>query len=164
MLYIKISHYIMFEIKEEVSMKKYIIRLNLLVLLLSFSGCIYPVYRTLYPQLNIEIKDVNNKPIKSATVHLGRITYFEPESFNEKLFTTNSEGKIEADSSRAWGTDILIIHGATVYQWSLCIEKKGFQTFTTPWAEKDDFEKSKKIFILKKGVKTLCREDKMENN
>jgi len=151
----------MFEIKQEVSMKKYIIRLNFLVLLLSFSGCIYPVYRTLYPQLNIEIKDVNNRPIKEATVHLGRITYFEPESFKEKLFTTNSEGKIEADSSREWGTDILIIHGATVYQWSLCIEKKGFQTFTTPWAEKNRFNTSES-FTLKKGKSTLCRKNNKE--
>ena len=67
---------------------------------------------------------MNNRPIKEATVYLGRITYFEPESFKEKLLITNSEGKIESDSSKAWGTDILTIHGATVYQWNLYRKKQ----------------------------------------
>ena len=43
MLYIKISHYIMFEIKIEVSMKKYIIQLNLLGLLLVLSACTHQI-------------------------------------------------------------------------------------------------------------------------
>ena len=127
-----------------------------MVLSFLFSGCIYPVYRTLQPELKIEFVDTGNSPVKDVIVHLGRVTYFEGGSFKEKIFKSNEIGIVEVDSIQKWGTDMLVPHGMTVFRWSLCIEKEGFLTVKTAWDIKESFQNKQK-FILKKGHSTLCR-------
>jgi len=132
-------------------MKKYLI---LSASALLFTGCIYPIYKTLQPQAMVEVVDENKVAIKNVNVHL-QTRECLPCKNSEQVKLSNERGIVHFDSQREWRKEILIIHGSTSFTWSWCVEKEGYKTILTSEAQSDKFE-SHRTFILEKGNTLPC--------
>ncbi len=120
------------------------------IFILSFSGCFYPIYKTIQPKSKIVVTDIDGAPIENAKVYLvsNAMPYERLKSI--ELKETNSMGIAKFDKIREWRIEALWIHGADVYYWNLCIKKDGYKTVSTR------IKMSKKHIILKDGNSTEC--------
>jgi len=117
-----------------------------------FSGCTYPVYKTINPTSTIYVVDEQAQPIKEAKVYLfSNIMHGRDES--NLTQQTNAKGFAHFDRVSQWKLESLMIHGRSTYYWNWCVEKEGFETkFTYGYT---GFEEEKK-FMLREGTHTPC--------
>jgi len=122
------------------------------------SGCVpYPVYKTLQPAATATIQDSQGEPIAGAAVTLISSAYpYGWEKSRETQFSTE-EGVAEFSSQREWRVEALALHGRELYFWNWCVEKEGFETFSTALGDAADFQ-TEPVVLLEAGQSTPCLE------
>lgn len=123
------------------------------------SGCVpYPVYKTLQPEAKATIQDSQGEPIAGAAVTLIASAYpYGWEKSRETKLSTQ-EGVAKFSSRREWRVEMLALHGREVYFWDWCVEKEGFETFSTVYSRAADF-RAEPIIQLEAGQSTPCPDD-----
>ena len=117
-----------------------------------FSGCVYPVYKTISPTSTIYVVDEQAKPIKEVKVYLFSDMMHGRDESNLTQ-QTDAKGFAHFDRVSQWKLESLMIHGRSTYYWNWCVEKEGFETkFTYGYT---GFEEEKK-FMLREGTHTPC--------
>lgn len=119
-------------------------------------GCVpYPVYKTLQPAATATIQDGRGEPISDAAVTLISSAYpYGWEKARETKLTTE-EGVAAFSARREWRVEMLALHGREVFFWNWCVEKEGFETFSTMHRNAADF-RSEPIVLLKAGQSMPC--------
>ncbi|MFI0472203.1 hypothetical protein ACGLWX_05690 [Halomonas sp. HMF6819] len=134
-------------------------KLLILAITLLLSGCVvYPVNKTLQPEAEILVTDVQGKPIQDAWVSLISSSYpygLEQRRTGDK---TNAGGEASFPEMKEWRTESLMIHGASVFFWNWCIVKADFETHITMWSSGDDFQPQYDV-TLTPGESTPCPEE-----
>ena len=126
---------------------------------LLLSGCVvYPINKTLQPEAEILVTDVQGKPIQDAWVSLISSSYpygLEQMRTGDK---TNAGGEASFSEMKERRTESLMIHGASVFFWNWCVVKAGFETHTTMWSSSVDFQPQYEV-TLTPGESTPCPEE-----
>ncbi|WP_447956242.1 hypothetical protein [Vreelandella sp. EE7] len=133
-------------------------KILILTITLLLSGCVvYPVNKTLQPEAEILVTDVEEKPIQNAWVALISSSY--PYGLEQMRTSdqTNHNGEASFPEMKEWRTESLMIHGASVFFWNWCVVKAGFETHTTLWSRGDDFQPQYDV-ALTPGESTPCPE------
>ena len=120
------------------------------LLSLVFTGCTYPIYKTLQPESKVFVLDKNKTPLTNAKVHL-QTEECIPCKHSEEIQLSNKEGIAHFKSKKEWRNEILIIHGSKFFRWKWCVEKEGYKTILSS----NKFE-SHRTFILEKGTTLPC--------
>ncbi|SJN14245.1 hypothetical protein CZ787_14180 [Halomonas citrativorans] len=130
----------------------------MLTITLLLSGCVvYPINKTLQPEAEILVTDVEGKPVQDAWVYLISNSY--PYGFEQmrKVDQTSYRGEASFPSIKEWRTESLMIHGASVFFWNWGVVKAGFETHSTMWSSGDDFQPQYDV-TLTPGGSTPCLE------
>lgn len=102
-------------------------KLLTLTITLLLSGCVvYPINKTLQPEAEILVTEVEGKPIQDAWVSLISSSY--PYGFEQmrKVGKTSDRGEASFPEMKEWRTESLMIHGANVFFWILVRRKSRF--------------------------------------
>lgn len=120
------------------------------------AGCVpYPVYKTLQPAAKATIRDDRGVPASGAVVTLVASAYPYGREKSRETRTTTDDGVATFQARREWRTEVLAIHGWEEYFWNWCVQKEGFETFSTTHGSAADFE-VELVVILKAGQSKPC--------
>lgn len=134
-------------------------KILILTITLLLSGCVvYPVNKTLQPEAEILVTDVEGKPIQDSWVSLISSSY--PYGFEQMrtVDKTSDRGEVGFPEIKEWRTESLMIHGSSVFFWNWCVVKAGFETHFTMWSSGDDFQPQYDV-TLTPGESTPCPEE-----
>ncbi|MGP9499279.1 hypothetical protein [Halomonas sp. AOP43-D1-4] len=134
-------------------------KLLILTITLFLSGCvIYPINKTLQPEAEILVTNVEGKPIQDAWVYLISSSY--PYGFEQmrKGDKTSDRGEASFPEMKEWRTESLMIHGSNVFFWNWCVVKADFETHSTMWSSGDGFQPQYDV-TLTPGESTPCPEE-----
>ncbi|RUR34439.1 carboxypeptidase regulatory-like domain-containing protein [Vreelandella nanhaiensis] len=134
-------------------------KLLILTMTLLLSGCvIYPINKTLQPDAEILVTDVEGNPIQDAWVYLISSSY--PYGFEQtrRVDKTSYRGEASFPEMKEWRTESLMIQGSNVFFWNWCVVKAGFETHSTVWSSGQDFQPQYNV-ILTPGKSTPCPEE-----
>lgn len=91
-------------------------KLLILMMTLLLSGCVvYPINKTLQPEADILVTDVERKSIQDAWVTLISSSYPYGLEQMRRGDKTNDRGEASFPEMKAWRTETLMIHGANVF-------------------------------------------------
>ncbi len=97
------------------------------------SACV-PVLKTVQPQADIVVQDLDGRPIEGASVHLVRTTY--PHGPREIFaWSTGVDGIVRIPRHRQWVVQVLIVDGIVSFGFGLCVDKPGFRPFIVEWPD-----------------------------
>lgn len=131
----------------------------LMMLTMLCSGCVvYPINKTLQPKAEILVLGHEGVPLDNARVYLITNSYPYGSEKRRVRSETNSNGKVYLPKIKKWRTQALMLHGAEIFFWNWCIEKKGYETHVTNWRNSKEFPKKYKV-TLSKGVTFPCPEE-----
>ena len=125
-----------------------------LLSLLMFTGCVYPIYKTLQPESKVIVLNENKIAVKNVKIHL-QSTECIPCKKSEEVHLSNNRGVAQFNARKEWRREIFIIHGSKFFTWGWCVEKEGYKTILTPERRGDKFE-SHRNFMLEKGKSLPC--------
>ncbi|WP_155826495.1 carboxypeptidase regulatory-like domain-containing protein [Vreelandella zhanjiangensis] len=134
-------------------------KLLILTIALLLSGCVvYPINKTLQPNAEILVTDVEGKPIQDAWVTLISSSYPYGREQMRRGDKTSYRGEARFPNIKEWRTESLMIHGSNVFFWNWCVVKAGFETHTTMWSSGQDFQPQYGV-TLTAGESTPCPEE-----
>ncbi|MCS2611150.1 hypothetical protein [Halomonas dongshanensis] len=134
-------------------------KLLMLTIALLLSDCVvYPINKTLQPEAEILVTDVEEKPIQDAWVTLISSSYPYDLKQMRRGGKTSDRGEASFPNIKEWRTESLMIHGSNVFFWNWCVVKAGFETHSTMWSSGDDFQPQYDV-ILTPGESTPCPEE-----
>ena len=120
------------------------------------SGCVpYPVYKTLQPAAKATIRDTQGMPVYGAAVTLVASAYPYGREKSRETKVTAESGVAEFSSRREWRTEVLAMHGWEEYFWNWCVQKEGFETFSTKHRSGSEFA-VEPVVILQAGQSKPC--------
>ena len=121
------------------------------------TGCVpYPTYKLVQPEASATILDEAHQPVVNARVAL--VAQAVPGRSDERSRSeqrTNKDGKVSFEEHHEWQAESLMIHGRQFYYWNWCVEKTGYETFSTSYGISDSFDAHPEI-ILKPGASLSC--------
>ena len=121
----------------------------------TLSGCVpYPVYKLVQPEASVTIVDEQHRPVPDARVVL--VIRAHPgllDDYSEQQ--TGDDGKASFKPHHEWQAESLMIHGRHFYYWNWCVEKPGYETFSTSYGIGEGFDAHPEI-TLKPGVSRSC--------
>jgi len=124
-----------------------------------FTGCIYPVYRTIQPKMRVEVVDSKGIALNRAKVFLSTQEYY-PHKFKVEIVRSDEKGIARFDSIKKWGIDMLVMHGIKPENsWTLCIEKERYKTKIIHLNSEDDFTHQKVILTASETTDCLDKLD-----
>ena len=128
---------------------------GILTAAVTLSGCVpYPVSKVVQPEASTTILDEAHRPVANARVVL--VIRAHPGLLDELVEKqTDDDGKASFEARHEWQTESLMIHGRHFYYWNWCMEKPGYETFSTEYHNADDFEVHP-VVSLKSGVSLSC--------
>ncbi len=130
--------------------------LTIVALGLALTGCPYPIYKLIQPEASPLVVSDTGAPVEGANVALISNAYPYGFEKSRELKRTDVTGATHFDSHREWRLEVfLFIHGAEIYFWNWCVEKDGYETFRTQWANDGDFT-ARPTVVLKRGSSTSC--------
>ena len=121
----------------------------------TLSGCVpYPAYKLVQPEASATILDEAHRPMSDARVVL--VIRAHPGLLDDHVEKqTDDDGKASFEARHEWQTESLMIHGRHFYYWNWCMEKPGYETFSTVYHNADDFD-ARPVVSLKPGVSLSC--------
>lgn len=132
------------------------ITLSTLLAAILVSGCVaYPVYKKLQPAATATIRDVQGTPIMWATVTLVSSSYPYRREKSRDTAASDADGMASFAARYEWRTELLAMHGWEEYFWNWCVQKEGFETFSTTYTGAAEFE-AQAIVTLKTGSSKPC--------
>lgn len=116
-----------------------------------------PVYKTLQPYAEAQVRNEQGQPLESAEVVLISSAYpYGREQFRATAMT-DPAGVATFYKVKDLRLEFFVIHGAQEFFWNWCVRGKGYATQTTALRNGDDFE-ANPTFVLKPGESTACPE------
>lgn len=103
----------------------------------------YPVYKTLQPELNVQIQDEQGQLLDQVPVMLMR----EPSvgmGYRYSVIDTQ-QGLVHFPKLAEWRVEFMLIHGAVDYRWYVCVAKPGYETQSNVDVDQEDLK-----IVLKK--------------
>jgi hypothetical protein len=120
------------------------------------SGCVpYPVYKMLQPEAKVAVHDEQGSPVAAAAVTLVSSAYPYGREKSRETKATGADGIVAFQSRREWRTEVLAIHGREEYFWNWCVQRDGFETFSTNYRGASDFQ-VEPLVVLKAGQSKPC--------
>ena len=120
------------------------------------SGCVpYPVYKTLQPAARATIRDEEGEPVPGASVTLVASAYPYGREKSRETKVTMADGVAAFPLRRGWRAETLALHGWEEYFWNWCVQKEGFETFSTAHTSASGFT-AEPVVLLKAGPSTPC--------
>ena len=121
----------------------------------TLSGCVpYPAYKLVQPEASATILDEQRRPLPDARVVL--VIRAHPSQLDEHVEKqTSDDGKASFEARHEWQTESLMIHGRHFYYWNWCVEKPGYETFSTSYDKAESFDAYPEV-SLKKGASLSC--------
>ena len=130
---------------------------SLISVAVTLSGCVpYPVYKLVQPEASATVLDEAHRPVLDARVVL--VTQAVPGRRDERSRSerrTDENGKASFEVRHEWQAESLMIHGRKFYYWNWCVEKPGYETFSTSYNSAEDFNAHPEV-SLKSGVSRAC--------
>lgn len=97
------------------------------------SACVpYPIYKTLQPEVDAQVIDARGAPVVQAQVTLVARARPAPGVLSAPVVASDANGRVHFDAVREWRTEVMALHGALDYYWSLCVAKAGYRTIEVP--------------------------------
>jgi len=119
------------------------------------SGCVpYPSYKLVQPEASATILDEQHRPLPDARVVLVTRAHVSVQDDRSEL-RTSDDGKVSFEAHHEWQAESLMIHGRKFYYWNWCVEKPGYETFSTSYNSAEDFNAHPEV-SLKPGVSRSC--------
>jgi hypothetical protein len=120
------------------------------------SGCVpYPVYKTLQPAAKVTVQDDRGKPVPGAAVTLVASAHPYGREKSRETKETTADGVAAFQPRREWKTEVLAMHGWEEYFWNWCVQKEGYETFSTINRGAPEFQ-IEPIVVLKAGQSRPC--------
>lgn len=120
-------------------------------------GACVPVYKTLQPYAEAQVRNEQGQPLESAEVVLISSAYpYGWEQFRATAMT-DPAGLATFYKVKDLRLEFFVIHGAQQFFWNWCVKSRGYETQTTTFGNGDDFE-AYPTFVLKPGDSTACPE------
>lgn len=120
-------------------------------------GACVPVYKTLQPYAEAQVRNEQGQPLESAEVVLISSAYpYGWEQFRAAAMT-DPAGVATFYKVKDFRLEFFVIHGAQEFFWNWCVKSRGYETQTTTFSNGDDFE-AYPTFVLKPGDSTACPE------
>ena len=121
----------------------------------TLSGCVpYPAYKLVQPEASATILDEQHRPVPDARVVLVIRAHVSVLDDRSEL-RTGDDGKASFEARHEWQAESLMIHGRKFYYWNWCVEKPGYETFSTSYNSAEDFDAHPGVH-LKPGVSRSC--------
>ena len=119
------------------------------------SGCVpYPTYKLVQPEALATILDEQHRPLPDARVVL--VIRVHPGLLDEHVENqTDGDGKASFEARHEWQAESLMMHGRHFYYWNWCVEKPGYETFSTSYDNAESFDAYPEV-SLKKGASLSC--------
>ncbi|ARN19790.1 carboxypeptidase-like regulatory domain-containing protein [Piscinibacter gummiphilus] len=128
----------------------------LLAACLAVSGCVpYPVYKELQPVTRVRVVDPAGRAVAGASVVLLSNAYPYGREQHRETRWTDASGVVSFDGRHEWRVESLMIHGAQVFFWNLCVEKPGYATHLTEYRSAKKFETEPTV-VLAPGTSSAC--------
>ena len=114
--------------------RRSIVRVALLAACTSLaSACVpYPVYKTLQPEVDAKVVDAAGAPVAQARVTLVVRAHPAPGVLSAPVAVADAQGAVHFDAVREWRVEVMALHGALDYYWSLCAAAPGYRTIEVP--------------------------------
>ncbi len=121
--------------------------------IVALAGCVpYPIYKTLQPEVDAQVLDASGGPVVQAQVTLVARARPAPGVLSAPVVASDANGRVHFDAVREWRTEVMALHGALYYHWSLCVAKPGYRTIEVPV----DADAALQILSLKPGDSIEC--------
>ena len=129
---------------------------SLVSVAVTLSGCVpYPAYKLVQPEASATILDEQHRPLPDARVVLVIRAYPGTLLDDHSEQRTGDDGKASFEAHHEWQAESLMIHGRHFYYWNWCVEKPGYETFSTAYHRAEDFDAHPAV-RLKPGVSRSC--------
>jgi len=117
--------------------RRSIVRVALLAACTSLaSACVpYPVYKTLQPEVDAKVVDAAGAPVAQARVTLVARAHPALGVLSAPVAVADAQGAVHFDAMREWRVEVMALHGALDYYWSLCAAAPGYRTIEVPVQE-----------------------------
>lgn len=125
-----------------------------MLMMVSLSGCAYPVYKQLKPEALVTVRDEQGQPLPNAEVFLRTTTYPYGRPKPNVVRKTDANGVARFDRESEWRVEALALHGAEVFSWSWCVAKSGYQTRRIDYDRRTPYRNT---IVLEKGVSEPCQ-------
>lgn len=99
----------------------------LVFLLFGLSGCIYPIYKTLQPNVEFAILDESRLPVSGAEVTLSRQAFPYGQFDASETLEADTNGHVRFRKKSEWRQESLMIHGAQTFYWHYAVSKQGYE-------------------------------------
>jgi len=97
------------------------------------SACVpYPVYKTLQPEVDAKVVDAAGAPVAQARVTLVARAHPAPGVLSAPVAIADAQGTVHFDAVREFRVEVMALHGALDYYWSLCVAASGYRTIEVP--------------------------------
>ena len=119
------------------------------------SGCVpYPAYKLVQPEASATILDEQHRPVPDARVVLVIRAHVSVLDDRSEL-RTGDDGKASFEARHEWQAESLMMHGRHFYYWNWCVEKPGYETFSTSYDNAESFDAYPEV-SLQKGASLSC--------
>ena len=129
----------------------------LVAVAVTLSGCVpYPAYKLVQPEASVTVLDEVHRPVLDARVVL--VTQAVPGRRDERSrseLRADENGKASFEARHEWQAESLMMHGRQFYYWNWCVEKPGYETFSTSYGNAESFDAYPEV-SLKKGASLSC--------
>ena len=126
-----------------INKKMWIKTVLLLGLLQGLTAC-FPVYKTIRPNVHIQVLDAQQQPVSNADLYLR--TILRPGLLRQDIEHRQSDatGQIQLKRQSKWMLNVTFLHGVSYYHWNICVMKAGYQS---QWIELNHSRFQEKILL-----------------
>lgn len=130
-------------------------RALLVIALAALSSACVPVYKTLQPSAEVQVRDEQGQALNDAQVTLISSAYpYGREQFRTEA-TTRGDGTATFYKVKDFRVEVMMLHGSQEFFWNWCVTKAGYQTYRTEYRNSDAFEPQLQV-TLASGESTAC--------
>ncbi|MDG9924882.1 MULTISPECIES: hypothetical protein [unclassified Pseudomonas] len=118
---------------------------------LGLSACVpYPAYRTIQPEAELRVLDVQRQPLVGASVTLIGRAHPTPVEQSRETRRTDADGVARFASRHEWQSEVLFLHGRLEYYWEWCVTAPGSGTVLAP------YQTQRQVVQLRPGIAEPC--------